>query len=126
MHTHYVHGKMGAKLHGPAGEDGGQGYGRFTEPLTSCRRSCSQSYEKSAVVVLIGSRLRRAHEFQSEKTRIEGVFDLALPMSLDAREVLFVYWQRISKEQLGLRLEPGEERVEFFVIAHAERLSSGA
>jgi uncharacterized protein (TIGR03435 family) len=58
------------------------------------------------------------------KTGIEGVFDLALPMSLDARKDPFTFWQRTLQEQLGLRLEPGREPVEFFLIEHAERVPS--
>jgi uncharacterized protein (TIGR03435 family) len=117
--------KDGAKLHGPAGQDR-PGIWRFhgtldqfadvlalklTEPLVA---------DPSAPSVAQGTPIPIVN-----KTGIKGVFDLALPMSLDAREAPLAYWQRILKEQLGLRLEPGKEPVEFFVIAHAERLSSG-
>jgi uncharacterized protein (TIGR03435 family) len=118
-------GRDGAKLHGPAGEER-PGIWRFhgtldqfadvlalklTEPLVA---------DPSAPSVAQGTPIPVVN-----KTGIEGVFDLALPMSLDVHETPFAFWQRTLNEQLGLTLKPGEEPVEFFVIVHAERPSSG-
>jgi uncharacterized protein (TIGR03435 family) len=117
-------GSDGAKLHGPAGEER-PGIWRFhgtldqfadvlalklTEPLVA---------DPSAPSVAQGTPIPVVN-----KTGIEGVFDLAVPMSLNAHESPFAFWQRTLKEQFGLALEPGEEPVEFFVIVHAERPSS--
>jgi len=117
-------GKDGVKLHGPVGEER-PGIWRFhgtlgqfadvlalklTEPLVA---------DPSAPSVAQGTPIPVVNE-----TCIEGVFDLALPMSLDARETPLAFWQRTLKEQLGLTLEPGEEPVEFFVVVHVERASS--
>jgi uncharacterized protein (TIGR03435 family) len=57
-----------------------------------------------------------------DKTGIDGIFDFALPMSLDADTDPFTFWQRTLREQLGLKLESRKEPVEFFVIEHAERV----
>jgi uncharacterized protein (TIGR03435 family) len=116
-------GKDGAKLHGPVGEER-PGIWRFhgtlgqfadvlalklTEPLVA---------DPSAPSVAQGTPIPVVNQ-----TGIEGVFDLALPMSLDARETPLAFWQRTMKEQLGLTLEPGEEPIEFFVVVHVERAS---
>ena len=118
-------GTGGPTLHGPVGEDR-PGVWRFhgdlnqfadvlalklTIPLVA--DPATPSVAQGAPVPVVN------------KTGIEGVFDLALPMSLDAREEPLTFWQRTLKEQLGLRLEPGqEEPVEFFVIEHAVRAPS--
>ena len=57
-----------------------------------------------------------------DKTGINGIFDFALPIGLDADADPFTFWQRTLQEQLGLRLESRKESVEFFVIDHAERI----
>jgi len=117
-------GAGGAKLHGSAGEDQ-PGVWRFhgdlnqfadvlalklTEPLVADPATPSVAHGTPIPVV--------------NKTGIEGVFDLALPMSLNAREDSFTFWQRTLQEQLGLTLKPGKEPVEFFVIDHAEQVGS--
>jgi uncharacterized protein (TIGR03435 family) len=114
-------GKGGAKLHGPAREDQ-PGIWRFhgtldqfadvlalklTEPLVTDPSTPSVAQGRPIPVV--------------NKTGIEGSFDFAIPMSINARESLLAFWQRTLQEQLGLTLEPAEEPVEFLVIAHAER-----
>jgi uncharacterized protein (TIGR03435 family) len=117
-------GKDGAKLHGPAGEDR-PGIWRFhgtlnqfadvlalklTEPLVADPTAPSVAQGTPIPVV--------------NKTGIDGVFDLAIPMSLDARESPVAFWQRTLREQLGLTLELGQEPVEFLIITHVERLST--
>jgi len=118
-------GKDGAKLHGTAGEERPgiwQFHGtldqfadvlalKLTEPLVA--DPSTPSVAQGAPIPVVN------------KTGIEGSFNFAIPMSINARESLLVFWQRTLQEQLGLTLEPGEEPVDFLVIAHAERPSSG-
>jgi uncharacterized protein (TIGR03435 family) len=117
-------GTGGPMLHGKAGEDR-LGVWRFhgdlnqfadvlalklTEPLVADPATPSVAQGTPVPVI--------------NKTGTGGVFDLALPMSLDAREEPLTFWQRTLQEQLDLKLEPGQEPVEFFLIAHAEPAQS--
>lgn len=115
-------GKGGAKLHGPVGEDR-PGVWRFHGDLNqfadvlALKLTIPLVADPAAPSVAQGTPVPVVN-----KTGIEGVFDLALPMSLDTREAPLTFWQRTLQEQLGLRLEPGQEPVEFFLIEHAERV----
>lgn len=117
-------GASGPKLHGPAGEDR-PGVWRFHGDLNqfadvlALKLTIPLVADPSTPAVAQGAPVPVVN-----KTGIPGVFDLALPMSLNAHEKPLTFWQRTLKEQLGLTLEPGqEEPVEFFVIEHAVRLA---
>jgi uncharacterized protein (TIGR03435 family) len=117
-------GKGGAKLHGPVGEDM-PGVWRFHGDLNQFADVLALKLTIPLVAdPAVPSVAQGTPVPVVNKTGIEGVFDLALPMSLDARKDPFTFWQRTLQEQLGLRLEPGREPVEFFLIEHAERVPS--
>lgn len=115
-------GAGGPTLHGPVGEDR-PGVWRFHGDLNQFAEVLALKLTIPLVAnPVTPSVAQGAPTPVVNKTGIEGVFDFALPMSLDAREEPLTFWQRTLKEQLGLNLEPGqEEPVEFFIIEHAVR-----
>ncbi|HXB75399.1 MAG TPA: TIGR03435 family protein [Candidatus Acidoferrales bacterium] len=57
-----------------------------------------------------------------DKTGLPGIFDISVDMKLELGVDMFVLWQRVLQEQLGLKLESRKAKVEVLVVDRAERI----
>lgn len=57
-----------------------------------------------------------------DKTGLDGVYDFDLDLKPELGTDQFTLWQRVLKEQLGLRLESQKARVEILFIDSADRV----
>lgn len=59
------------------------------------------------------------------QTGVQGVYNFSVSMKTEPGTDPFTFWQRILKEQLGLRLEAQRAPVEVLIVEHAERIPVG-
>jgi uncharacterized protein (TIGR03435 family) len=57
-----------------------------------------------------------------DKTGLAGVFDFPVEFRPEAGGDMYVFWQRILQDQLGLKLERRKSMVEFWVVDRATRI----
>jgi uncharacterized protein (TIGR03435 family) len=56
-----------------------------------------------------------------DKTGLQGIFDLNAEIRPETGVDLFTLWQRVLREQLGLRLESRKDKVDVLVVDGADR-----
>jgi uncharacterized protein (TIGR03435 family) len=56
-----------------------------------------------------------------DRTALSGEYDIDVQIRLEPGADMFTLWQRVLREELGLRLESTKARVEFLVVDSADR-----
>ena len=56
-----------------------------------------------------------------DKTRLSGIYDFALNIKPEPGSDMFTLWQRVLRDELGLRLESRRSEVEVLVIDSADQ-----
>jgi uncharacterized protein (TIGR03435 family) len=60
-----------------------------------------------------------------DKTGLPGIYDFNIEMKLELGVDMFVLWQRVLEDQLGLKLEARKSKVEVWVVERANRVPTG-
>jgi uncharacterized protein (TIGR03435 family) len=56
-----------------------------------------------------------------DQTGLPGIYDFSVDVRPEAGGDMFLLWQRVLRDQLGLKLEGQKAKVEFLVVDRAER-----
>jgi len=59
-----------------------------------------------------------------DKTGLRGVYNIPADIRPEPGSDMFTLWQRVLREQLGLKLQSAKSQVEVLVVDHAERTPS--